>query len=230
MPETSLAQKLGHDYMDQFYRDALFSMDGNLYIYRGHASRDNILVHKNIKQKDNRGNEYRWSEDTVPSKNLTSMGDFSWPHLGYRNYKLNSLKGLNALYYISSSRSAMRGLRDGFLTFDPQAATTMFGMHSDLRNNISSAVYLREIFFPQFYSAQEAVNMLSRGEATGVALSHELAVGINPDTGDNNFSVYYRGRPIGSISQNMDVYVPRRLMKKMEVSRALGGFVRHEQA
>lgn len=206
----NLADELGRDYMDQFYKDAYFAYDGRVHIYKGHLDRARVqTVSCTLDGED------RWDTTEVPSAAIKNMGFFSWPKLGYR--ELN-VKGERLVYSFGSTRSAMRGLKTTFLTYDPLPVLRLIPNGPQPGNYVRKEMLARAIFHPKYMTFLQGIEEMDAKRTAAFALNEDFAISI-PVTRMRvgKYDVFYKGNLIGIVQDDGYVTLPRRLRKRNSV-------------
>ncbi len=148
----------------------------------------------------------------IPHEEFPDMAKFAWPAMGYRNI---SFKKHNIVMDFQHARSAKRGLRDGLLILESspvtQLFTSKFGGNKDIVGGAEQSMYA--VLKPTYYTMQQAKQMLNDGEAVGVAISHSVAIELNPFTNkaEDAYSVLFKGAKVGTMSSDGAIRVPGRL-------------------
>lgn len=209
----NIFQTLGRDYVNEFYHEAMFSIDGEVYLYGGlPPSSSEVRVHKLLRE------EPRWSPCSLSEDVFEDMSTFSWPTLGYREFP--SSEDASPVYYIHTHRSALRGLRRRFLVGTPVDCMKLRQDMYDF-SNISSEYVADAIFNPKFTPFVEGMEKLRAGVTPSFALNQNVAVAISVYSG-NEVEVLYKGTVIGSVLGDNRVKVPNKIIKRSGISSLFG--------
>lgn len=206
----SLIDQLGADYVDQFYRGAYFMLDGKIIQYGRHSEEGG----KQIVCKGFAADAAtpRFANITIPSDSIQSMDTFAWPKLGYREFNDN---GDKFVYFVTMSRSAMRGMRDELIQFNAVPAVRLIPRRDELRNWVTPAVYAQTIFRPKFTDFDEGVRNVREGVYTSFALSEDLAVCLSTNKNNSRtIDVLFRENIIGEVLADNTVEVPAKIIKR----------------
>lgn len=215
---SNLAMELGREYMDQFYKEAMFVHGDKIHVYKGHMD-DSKIITASIGMEEGA----RWSSDSVPSDSIKSMGDFRWPKLGYRQFS-NKLSQDKLVYYVTSTRSAMRGLKSQFLVYTPTPPLRCVPGVDTPKRFADSAQIVRTIFNPRFASYHEGLEALRAGTTIGFALNEDFAVSLPvTDTRNYMFDVLYKGAKVGGVDAEGTAILPIRLRKRHSVFNLFEG-------
>lgn len=201
----NLVQDLGPDYINQMYSGAMFAHEEGIF-YLERANRDGVLATRldsPMRQVVN-----------LPHDAFADMSKFAWAAPGYRNF---AYKKHNLLLDAGVQRSAKRGLRAGLVQFAGTRVTNLFFYDEDWRNQLSGNVPIAELMLrPKYYSYATAKQMIADGDAVGVAISHTLAIELNPFSKNaGECSVLFRGAKIGSISPAGEFNIPARFISRL---------------
>lgn len=220
----SLAKELGRDYMDQFYNGSYFTRDGKIYKYVSHSDSGTDIIAQTVVQGPT--GALKWEGALIPSASITNMDDFAWPKLGYRDMTSKNTN-VSCAYFVSTTRSAMRGLKYNVITYNcPTVARYLDGL-SDPKMFLKDTDQVQAIFFPQFLRFDQALDKIKSGDACAVALNEDLAIALSVDQGPNKlFDVLYKDNIVGYINDQDEVVVPRKLAKRASTLRAFQGRVR----
>lgn len=218
---TSLSRELGLDYMDQFYKGAYFSVEGEVYQYVRHVDNDTLRV-KKVREV---GNDLAFADTHIASDKIQSMDDLGWPTLGYRQM---TLKGTDlGVYFVSATRSAMRGLKDDFIQFSPMPVTALLGPYENPRSFARASMYANEIFKPKFTGFLEGMQMIREGKTSAFALNENIAVGLSTNQAPGrDVDVFYKENVIGQVLEDDVVVVPKRIARRPSSIRLFEGKVK----
>lgn len=212
-----LIEDLGQDYVDNMWHEAMFVAGDRLHIYVGSGDEEGYIRTKCLKLD---GTSSKYSSATVPTSVFESMATFAWPKLGYRNIPHDKYGSL--VYYVTSTRSAMRGLRDTQLVFDAPPIHMIDPFACDARESTRSYAYLPQIFNPTFPPLSEAIGLLTSGERGAVAISEDIAIGINCTTNASKaFDVYFKQRVIGSMASDGSIEIANKIIKRSAMAKLL---------
>lgn len=211
-----LIQELGQRYVDDMWRDALFVYDDRVHTYIG-AESDSSIATKWVKLD---GSSAKFSRGSVPASVFESMSTFAWPKLGYRNFR--SKEHGHLVYYLTSTRSALRGLRESQITFDSVPVHMINPYTNEARHALKSHEWLPEVFKPTFPALPEAVSLLTSGERGAVALSEDLAIGVSCTVApDRAFDVYFKQRLIGSMNTDGVIEIANKIIRRGSTAKLL---------
>lgn len=201
----NLVQDLGHDYINQMYSGAMFAHEEGIF-YLERANRDGVLATRldsPMRQVVN-----------LPHDAFADMSKFAWAAPGYRNFVY---KKHNLLLDAGVQRSAKRGLRAGLVHTAGSRASNLFFYDEEWRTQLNSNTAIAELMLrPKYYPYAAARQMLADGEAVGVAISHTLAIELNPFSKTaGECSVLFRGAKIGSISPSGEFNIPARFISRL---------------
>lgn len=203
----SLPEQLGREYVDQFYRHALFRMGDDVLMYRKHITANEIQCYAVDKRR------FEWTDKVIPSKDVASMDTFQWPKLGYRQFQYK--KGVFSTSYLSMQRSAMRGLKDELVLCDKVGDAILFQSAPSMRDAMGAAKFAWEIFNPTFTPFDEGVQLIRDGNAICVALNEDVALSFSATQGPNRVAdVIYRQKVIGEVRPDGEVVVPHKIARK----------------
>lgn len=216
----NLITKIGYEYADQFYKKALFMLDGDVYSYGQHITEDKISCNKVV----NVDGIPKWEKAQLKNDQFPSMDVFAWPRPGYRQFK--DRKGMLHVYYFSSLRSAMRGLKPEFIELNPVSVLEIIPNLHNPRDYTDSAGIAQTIFKPEFTPFLEGMRKLRSGEAAAFAISPDVAVALSVyrET-DGGFDVMFRERVIGQVLDGDIVQVPHRFFKRSSSNTLFNGRV-----
>lgn len=215
----SLAQQLGHEYVDQFYRSSMFQWNGKVFVYGRHVSQELLKVHRLNEAGNN------WEPENIPSEAIADMDVFAWPKLGYRQY--NPSRDFLCASYITMQRSAMRGLKDELLNFDIVGDCNLLPNVVNMRDAVGGARVAKEIFKPSFTPFNEGIDLIAQGKAFSFALNEDLAIALSCTQGPDRFAdVLYKQRVIGEVRPNGEVVVLHKIAKKPSSQTLFGGKLR----
>ena len=213
-----LADELGQEYMDQFYKEAMFVYGSRVHQYKGHID-PNTIVTSSTSLRENE----LWVTSKVPSSYITSMSNFQWPKLGYRQFITNKSTD-RLVYYITTMRSAMRGLKASLLIYSPAPPYLLIPPYDNPKNVVHSSELARRLFNPLFMKYSEGLNILTRKESAAVALSEDFALCIPvTNTRAHAFDVLYKGQVVGSVDEHGAAKLPNRLKKRHSVYNLFEG-------
>lgn len=213
---SNLITELGSSYCDQFYMNALFVKDGYLHRFTGCDSSRIVTA---ARCPLNREGPQSWRNVNVEADFFESMHTFAWPKLGYRELKEGDTR---AVFFLTSTRSVNRGLRDDLIQAESlPAARVLGGIEADMRN-FHNTVYLPAIFAPKFTSYAEGLEKLLSGSIMGFAMSEDLAVGISCTEGMNReYDIYFRQKVIGHLNRDGTAEISNKIIKRASVGRLL---------
>lgn len=205
----NLIEQLGSDYVDQFYRGAIFMLDDKIVMYGRHAE-DGTIACKAF-PKDSQNPTFR--AYSVSPQRIDSMDVFGWPKLGYREFTTD--KGCKHVYFVTLTRSAMRGMRDDLLSFNPVPVARLLPAVRDIRGWVSSALYAQAIFCPKFSDFDEGIKKLREGAWSSFALSEDIAVCISTSKGNKQtIDVLFKEHIIGQVLPDGTVAIPHKIAKR----------------
>jgi hypothetical protein len=202
-----LAEALGHGYIHEFFRGALFLRGNTIYQIRA-CYGEGIDCH--AVDKGAEIGSAAWRAERLPMDALTSFSDIKWPKLGYRN--LVDVTFGNQVAFISSSRSVQRGLKYDHLGFEPLAVGETLGGISRYGRSIDTIL---RIFFPVWYTFKEGMKKIHAKEIASFAINEDVAIGLSVDQGPDRFAdIYYRGKVVGMVQENDDIMIANKTIKR----------------
>jgi hypothetical protein len=215
----NLIKELGAEYVDQFYRNAMFEMDGKIVRYGRHADADSITCHAFSKDAVNP----TWRVIALPADKITSMDVFGWPKLGYREFRDGDKR---YVFYVAMTRSAMRGMREELIEFRPVPMVRLLNKVNDVRAWVAGAAQAQAIFAPKFTDFTEGMALLRAGVCCSFALSEDLAVCISTNQhAARQFDVLYKENVIGEVLADDSVVIPHKLAKRASSMQLFKGKV-----
>lgn len=216
----NMIEELGGEYVESFYRRALFRHDDLICQFAGRASDSHMVC--SVFGVDDKSPE--WRNHQLPNEVFMDMDKFAWPRLGYRDLSLNEMPP--APYYLNTTRSAQRGLRPEFLSASAPDVLKLIPVTGFGRDLFSSAKMAQTIFRPQFMPFSEGMAKLRAGDVPGFALSSDVAIAISvSESPDAKFDVLHRERVIGRVDDNDQVVVPIRFFKRTTIANLFEGRV-----
>lgn len=218
----SLSASLGAEYMDQFYRGAYFRLGEALCKYSGHVTPEIIRVSSSTPEVG------RWSPRDIATDLIQDMAAFAWPKLGYREYNMPAPhQHTRSVWFVTSMRSAMRGLQERHVKMDCLPQQSLLGWMSTPREYLPPGEYMKAVFYPKFTPFGQALRDMAEGKALGCALSEDFALCISVSQGHGiKFDVLYRGNIVGHVAENGEAVLPVRLRKRSSVHTLFEGKVR----
>ncbi len=220
MPKP-LSALLGREYMDQFYKGALFLRDGYIHSYAGHITASTILTKRISAQP---GNNDGWQQYELPTSEITDMSAFAWPQLGYRNIQLKPK--FSGVFHMSSIRSAMRGLKSTSIMYEGAPITNLLCNGNMPTAYVKIDHILREVYAPKFPKYREALQQLDQNKHPCLAIHRDFAIGIPVSrAGNDPYDVYYKNAACGVINSNGQAVLTQRLRKRHSVYRLFEGEV-----
>jgi len=204
----NLIKELGADYVDQFYRNAMFELDGKIVRYGRHAEGELIACHAFSKDAVTPS----WRVVNIEQAKITSMDVFGWPKLGYREFRDGDKR---YVFYVAMTRSAMRGMREELIEYRPAPMVRLLNKVNDVRNWVSSATQAQVIFAPKFTDFTEGMELLRAGKSCSFALNEDLAVCISTSkSAERLYDVLYKENVIGEVLADDSVVIPHKLAKR----------------
>lgn len=214
----SLVDQLGYEYVDQFYRGAYFLHEGKVYLYGRHVEPGTI----GCKVLADRAGGLTWASVNLPSSIIQNMDFFAWPKLGYREFPAEN--GDKHVFFVSLGRSAMRGLRDELLQFNPTPVVKNLPRRYDLRQWCKNTYYANAIFNPKFTAFEEGVAALREGQYSSFALNEDIALCISTTKGiDRSIDVLFKENIVGEVLDDNTVKVPRKILKRSANAKVFNG-------
>lgn len=215
----SLVEQLGTEYIDQFYRGAYFLHEGKVYRYGRHGEERTI----HCKVLEQRGDSMTWVNTFIAPDLIQNMDFFGWPKLGYREFA-EGTAGDKHVFFVSLGRSAMRGLRDELLQFNPTPIVRNLPRKYDLRSWCRDQVYANAIFNPKFTPFEEGVAALREGQYSSFALNEDIAMCISTTKGiDRTIDVLFKENIVGEVLEDNTVKVPRKILKRSANLKVFNG-------
>lgn len=218
MSDTSLVQELGARYMREFFCNAFFQADGHIHQLRDVG--DTVLYTLSIPlDSPNIGKEI-WKENKLPHTVLRDFTSFQYPKLGYRQIQQGRTK--NCVAAISTTRSALRGLREDSISYIYLPVYTALGpFDPDAFHEVNRARRMKEIFKPTFTPFTVGIKKLMDGEWPGFAVNEDLAVGICVSSDKGGWDIFFRGRIVGNVSSDGTVNITNKILKRDSIKRKL---------
>jgi hypothetical protein len=215
----NLIKELGAEYVDQFYRNAMFELDGKIVRYGRHVDGDIIACHAFSKETATPS----WRAVNIESAKIVSMDVFGWPKLGYREFRDGDKR---YVFYVAMTRSAMRGMREELIEYRPIPMVRLLNKVNDVRNWVSSALQAQTIFVPKFTDFSEGMELLRSGRSCSFALNEDLAVCISTSQNDTRlYDVLYKENVIGEVLTDDSVVIPHKLAKRASSMALFNGKV-----
>lgn len=213
----NLLTALGGEYVDQFYKKAMFMLGDDVCMYQRRADDENVIVsrfNKDIADPE-------WINVVIPAEQIQDMSTFAWPRLGYRDYQQQKF---NATFYVSSQRSAMRGLKPDFLHFKPTPVLDLLPNVNSPLDYLSSAKIAQTVFNPKFLSFTEGMAKLRADGSPGFALSNDVAISISvSEAADEQYDILFREQVVGHVLEGDVVKVPARMFKRSTIEKLFDG-------
>ena len=117
--------------------------------------------------------------------------------------------------YITSARSAQRGLRSELISIEPTPTARLLNSLGNLRDNIRTSAIMKQVFRPVYHSFTEALDMLRGSARLDVALDRDVAIAINTTTKQYPFCVLFKQQPIGFVSERGELVVQANLVNRI---------------
>lgn len=219
---ANLVEDLGSRYVSEFFGNAYFKYDNNLYRFNlvRNSDLDTILIRGAPLEK-----EYPGERAYLPINILESIKTFSWPKLGYRNVRSND--DTITAYYITSQRNTRRGLSEESLQCELDRASSMYVTAKDMFADNGNTMF--QVYNPKWFTYDEAISMLLSQAAVSVALSEDVCVvhSLDPNKADAVFEILFRGQSVASVTRYRNINFHNkgisnmRMFKKMLVT---GGY------
>lgn len=218
-------RSLGSDYVNDFFRGALFLDKEKNRVYKLLAcERQGMATCSYVDLSDTLLNA-SWQGRELVNLYENDGGNFSlfsWPKMGYRNVP-HSVLG-NAIYYLTTERGTARGLRDDNIHhLRPAIAISISDyVHAPCLYDNSAAVRAYVVYNPTWYSYKEGMKKLLAGEWSAFALNEDLAISISYETPDtSNFDIYFRGVLAGSISEEGHIVMKNKILTRSSLQKLL---------
>jgi hypothetical protein len=216
----NLVDELGLEYVDQFYRGALFQLDNKIYQYQKHSERGVIQCRAFAAESKSP----RWQTVYLASEKILNMDVFGWPKLGYREF--TDAYGQKFVYFVSVSRSAMRGLREELIQFTPAPVVRLIPKRHELRQWCNTAVFAQGIFLPTFTDFDTGMELLRTGKCCSFALNEDIAVCLSTNRDhDREFDILYKESVIGEVLADNTVVIPHKIAKRASSMALFNGKV-----
>ena len=216
----TLAEDLGANYINDFFRNAVFTHEGSIYLL-------NYVNYDMINVSELKGSKMCDRVDMVstnlPLDVLKSFTTFSWPKLGYRN-SLVSDQNVLICTYLQSLRSTRRGLSAELLQANSPTPVLVWTMASDVTTPPTKEAWLYNVYHPHFFRYSEAVKMLASDEAIAVAINEDVCL-THSITGDAphsaRFDILFRDRVVGYVLNSGEITFRNKGMVKIKFLRKL---------
>lgn len=213
MSNKNLVQELGANYVNGYFRGALFKDEGDIYQFLSVASGTKASALKMTAAG-------HWEEVVIPVSKLKGFTTFSIPKLGYRNLESRNLK---AVAQLSSTRSTKRGFRlegvmvdylDDYSMVYPYSDPVWEFMSSEQRTNI--------IYNPTFTPLKIGLQELMEGRLSSFAMSPDIAVALDTDAdSDKPWAIYFKSIKVGAVDGDGVVSVNNKVVSRNAVRREL---------
>lgn len=156
----------------------------------------------------------------LPKTVLKGFGNLAYPQLGYRKIQ-------DSVYYVSRKPNWQRGLRRDSLKaeYSPAGRALRENFEDFVHRPNTEKLLMQAVFVPK-YDAPQALDLLKRGETTGVVLNHDVMVEPSVFEEDDDYIVYFRDRPCGRMDNdsNFKWYSPE---YKAAVAPMMAGYGVH---
>lgn len=209
-----LNEELGARYVNEMFHRAIFTHDGKVCMVRmveaGSVHVDSFVLADEKAQ---------WQRDVYPPEVLKDFSAFAYPTLGYREFDSGFGKFVT---FISSKRSAHRGLRDESILSQPLPVFQTLGMAiNETFVEMAPAQRLRAVFAPKFTDFKTGIKQLFKGEIAGFAVNEQLAVGLATSAQERPFEVYFRQRVVGHIDEKGSLTLSNKVINRPSLRKAL---------
>lgn len=210
----NLRQDLGVRYIREFFVGACFRIDDTVYTLVS-ADEETVTVN-GVCLSDN---DPSWFSERLPISVLRGFETFKYPTLGYRQLHMN---GENVVFYVSTTRSAMRGLRPELLRYTLPFVYTYAGYNNTLTDELSQPVLLKTLFAPKFTDFGTGIGLMLSGKSAGFAVSEDLAVVISCNNSINRYyDVCFRERVVGHVNDSGVVHLYNKVVERDSIKKLL---------
>lgn len=212
-----LNEELGSRYVQEWFGNALFEVDGKLH--KLHSTEEDVINVRTFKLDDPKSR--KWETNVLPASALKTFEAFAHPPLGYREYQIN---GVNWVGFFATKRSAHRGLKTELLHVQglPIFNYLRYPHNNDLYWEQNEIEQIRKLFRPTFTKYKEGLLQLQEGRVAGIAVSPQLAIGLSITTSmDRAFDVYFRNRVVGSIDMHGNMTLTNKIVERDVLRKVL---------
>jgi hypothetical protein len=162
-----------------------------------------------------------WKDGKYPHDLLKDFSSFQYPKLGYRQLQQSKVK--NAVVAASTARSALRGLRQESIRYDPLPVYNALAMVGDNFSEANAARRLKEIFQPTFTPFTQGLKKLMDGDWPAFAVNEDLAIGLCVSNDRDGWDIYFRGRVVGNITPDGVMNITNKILNRDSIKRKLFG-------
>jgi hypothetical protein len=143
---------------------------------------------------------------------LQDFSSFQYPALGYRQGPAG--KYGNVVTYLTSKRSALRGLRmDQLLHHSPAIYSILYP--DDLWQLVPKVTRVRAVFNPQYTPFTTGLASLMKGDIAGFAVNNNVACAMScSGNGDRLGDILFRGKVVGHIDAKAEVTIVNKIMHR----------------
>lgn len=200
MSSKTLQQDVGTRYIREMYGNAMFRIGDKLY--KLVTCTDKVAE---VEELDLKNPASVWTAAAIPTSSLQNFSTFKYPSLGYREVisDYTTTKGQKFVVFVTSRRSANRGLREDGLVWRglPVVDIGLGNIIGATINQIARTERARALFDPKFTSWREGLPQLLAGTISGFALNENVAVGVSMNTSvDVDYDVYFKEKIVGQVS------------------------------
>lgn len=207
--KAPLVTELGEQYVNEFFRGAMYRRDNKLV--KIHSCAGNVL---RLNTLDNDSSSPTWETEYADATTLTGFSDVAWPKLGYRNFKQTKIG--NVVVYVTAARSVFRGIRADNLNFEVMPLCETFGISvfSGVGAGSDKYRYLK-VFFPEWIGYKEGMQQIRDNKIPAFALNEDMAISLSTESGNDRYcDIHFRQKVVGSISSNGEILLANRVIKK----------------
>lgn len=183
----SIVRSLGREYFNSFFQGALFAKDGAVFRVVG-ADRTGVLCHK---FDDG-------SETFVPNDFFVGFKTFSYPVLGYRKIKENTIA------FLTKTQSVHRGIRTNTVGVTWSGATAALIDMGYVSSSVSDKQKAESIYSNEFDTLADLPRLLN-GDVTGLVLSPNIIIEPSVETQGDWYSVIFKRALIGKMNSRGNV-------------------------
>lgn len=209
----SLVDKLGPEYIGEFFRNAVFMRNNKLCMIRNCSSTNVELMTADINDPGS-----TWTREYMPKDELESFKTIAWPKLGYRNV-LAGNRG-NLAVYITAARSVQRGLRTDLLDWKHVEVAGMLNLNMNNYMPSADSMYqLRQVFSPTFHKFSDGIKHIRTGKWCSFAINEDTAVAVSSSSAEGFCDILFRDKQVGNISEKGDITLSNQAMKQGSIRR-----------
>lgn len=207
--KAPLVEELGEQYINDFFRGAMFLKDGLLM--KVHTCMNGSIRVSTLTNDDPKA---AWGTSHISAADFKGFEDFSWPKLGYRNLSHTTLG--NVVCYVTCARSTLRGLRPEHIGWEILPVCDLFSVPAFSGTGAGSDKYrYLKIFFPEWMTYKEGMNKLKEKKIPAFALNEDIAIGLSTESGTDRFcDIHFRQKVVGSIAHNGQMLISNKVIKK----------------